>query len=141
MSERILKGYVGIPFLDHGRDRRGCDCWGLVRLVHLLEERIELPLHGEVSARELLEIARRVRAATASAVWVDVTDRPRQAMDVVLMKAAEAKGSRAWHLGIMRDPKTILHTEEGVDSHLMALDDDVWGRHRIVGFRRHWQLA
>lgn len=140
MIERVIKGYVGIPFRDHGRDRDGCDCWGLVRLVHLLEERIELPLHAEISARDQLAIARRIRSGKTSSVWVDVAGRDRQTMDVVLMKSAEDQGARAWHLGIMRDSRHVLHTEDGVDSHLVRLDD-VWLRHRVIGFYRHVRLV
>lgn len=133
-----LSGYVGIPFEDHGRTRRGCDCWGLVRLVHQERYGIALPLYGETSATELLAVARHIRLAVRSAEWIDVSAEPRRAGDVVLMKRALVDGP-AWHLGIMRDPVHVLHTEADVDSHFVPLDD-VSLRHRIVGFRRHRSL-
>src|SRR5512134_1374594 len=38
--------YVGIPYLDHGAARSGCDCWGLVRLIYRERTRIELPSYA-----------------------------------------------------------------------------------------------
>jgi cell wall-associated NlpC family hydrolase len=38
-----VEQYIGIEFRDLGRDRDGCDCWGLVRLVILKQARVELP--------------------------------------------------------------------------------------------------
>lgn len=35
--------YVGVPYLEHGRDFNGCDCFGLVRLALARELRIYLP--------------------------------------------------------------------------------------------------
>lgn len=138
-GSRILSGYVGIPFVDHGRERSGCDCWGLVRLIHAERYGIDLPSYGDTSASELRAVARHIRAATKGmAVWLDVSDQPRRAGDVVLMKRALVDGP-AWHLGIMRDDRHVLHTEAGVDSHFVPLDD-VSLRHRIVGFRRHRSL-
>lgn len=31
------EGYVGVPFIPHGRTMKGTDCWGLVRIV-LMEQ-------------------------------------------------------------------------------------------------------
>lgn len=35
--------YVGIPFISGGRTEKGCDCYGLLRLILLNEYKIELP--------------------------------------------------------------------------------------------------
>jgi len=35
--------YVGLPFLSCGRDRQGCDCYGLLRLIYQDQLGVNLP--------------------------------------------------------------------------------------------------
>lgn len=134
-----MNGFVGIPFVDGGRDRSGCDCWGLVRLVHSEVAGIELPSYGEISARELLAVSRRMDAAVQADPWRDVSGEPRRVMDCVVMKSLSGAENRAWHCGIMMDEKRMLHTEKGADSHTVPLGHPSVAS-RIIGFFRHEEL-
>ena len=98
--------YVGIPFLDGGRDMAGLDCWGLVRLIYAQELDIDLPDYGEVSAKDLLRVARSLD--DGSERWLSVDD-PAE-FDLVAMRFYD----RAWvgHVGVMVDARTMIHTED-----------------------------
>jgi cell wall-associated NlpC family hydrolase len=124
--------YVGLPYVDGGRDWHGVDCWGLVRLALMEERGSGLPAYGEISARDMLRIARAMEHGKDAEVWLAV-DAP-QALDVLVMRPA----GRSWvgHVGIMVDGRTVLHAEAGVNACLVPVDH--WSiAHRIIGFRRH----
>jgi len=141
--QAVLRDFVGIPFRDGGRTAEGCDCWGLVRLVHAAAG-IDLPSHGEIGAGELSAIARQIGAAIDTErgsepggnTWIPVTGLPRRALDVAVMRSMRAAGRVPVHVGVMIDDRRLLHTEAGVDSHTVALTHaSVAGR--ILGFWRH----
>lgn len=124
--------YVGIPFADGGRDRNGCDCWGLVALVYREQLQIELPAYGDISAHDLVQVASKISAGADDAeVWLPVTE-PRM-YDVVVMRAW---GERiAGHVGIYVDG-SVLHSEAKTDTVMVPLSHFTVVR-RIVGFRRN----
>lgn len=131
--------YVGIPFRDGGRDRSGCDCWGLVRLVYA-GDGIDLPTYGEIGATEMMRIAREFRREMfVEMTWRRVDDLPRQRLDAVVMRRVGEVDGPAWHIGVMMDGKRVLHTEKATDSVLVPL-----GHHsvapRIAGFYRHREI-
>lgn len=134
-----MNGYVGIPFLDHGRDRAGCDCWGLVRLVLAEQAGLDLPSYGEISADELLAVSRRIRQATDNGPWRRVDGEPRRALDVVVMHSLAEAAAAPVHVGVMLDARRMLHTVKAADSHVVPLSHPSVAS-RIVGIFRHVSL-
>lgn len=134
-----MRGYVGIPWVDGGRDMTGCDCWGLVRLIHQREAEIELPSYGEIAAADLLAVAKELRRGRASEPWCRVTDEQRRPLDVVLMRRLGDGGRAPVHVGILADPRRMLHVEEAADTHLIPLDHPTV-KPRILDFFRHRDL-
>lgn len=123
--------YVGLPQRDMGRDRNGCDCWGLARIVYRAELGILLPVYsgGVVCAGEAAEIAELIAEAGAQAPWQAVSG-PR-AFDMLLFR----RGAHARHLGVAIDARRMLH----MDRHGACIVDHtapLWS-HRNIGAWRH----
>lgn len=123
--------YVGLPF---GEGPRQETCWSLVARVYRERLAIELPPYGEISARDLLAVARAIEAGKRRVeVWRMVDD-PR-AFDVCLMRAGRG-GAAVVHVGVMVDPARVLHVEEATAAVVVPV------RHfsiagRVTGYARH----
>lgn len=122
--------YVGIPFADHGRDRRGCDCWGLVRLFYRDEFGIELsdlgPAYRDTTDADGM---RRVHSDQLPQ-WRQVDDP--QPGDVALLAVMGAPV----HVGILIDRERMLHAQRGTDAAVERITGPVW-KNRLQGIFRH----
>lgn len=136
-----VNDYIGIPYVDGGRDRDGVDCYGLVRLVLAERRGILLPDYSEIAADDLARVARAFRAGLKLDIWRPVTE-PRE-FDGVLMvhwgKDGRTFRRRRDHCGIVTTAGNVLHVEETTQAVSVPLDHySVKGR--IVGFVRHRDL-
>ncbi len=125
--------YIGAPFIDRGRGRGGYDCWGLVRAIYERELGLSLPSFGEISADDLLRVARRMGAYAADPCWIAVDD-PRP-FDVVLMRGAGVS-TACVHVGLVAGGGALLHTEPATGAVLVNASHFSVAR-RIIGLRRH----
>ena len=130
-----LQQYIGIPFLDHGRDRDGCDCWGLCKLVYREVLGVDLPdlgdSYSEAYARG--EVDETV-AATVGQEWnVDVTAQPWRPLDVMIFTRAGVE----CHVGLYVRPGEMLHVIEGTAAAYERYDTVKWKRRlsRVVRWR------
>ena len=131
MIPRWAERYIGLRFVDKGRNLKGVDCWGLVRLVLLERAGIETPLHGEISSAELLTVARVITGSAAADPWRKVEGaRP---LDVVVMR------EKSFHVGIMVSETDVLHIERATDSVAPPLSR-VRMAFEVIGFYRHKSL-
>lgn len=126
--------YIGLRFVDGGRARAGVDCWGLVRLVYASELAIELPEYGEISAHDLIAVARNIDAGKDGETWqpVEITDL--REFDICVMKYLGLK--RIGHVGVITKQQRVLHIEDGIDAMQVPLNH-VTIKGRIACFRRH----
>ena len=98
----MITGFTDIPYVDKGRNREGCDCWGLVRLVHVEEAGIVLPMHTDIEPVATLAAARAVQRALSADTWRDVRGNVREPLDVILMRRDFRATGPAVHFGINR---------------------------------------
>ncbi len=129
--------YIGLPFVDGGRDWSGVDCWGLVRLVYAHELAVDLPDYGEIAASDLRALSGIMMAgAWSDPAWRPV-ERPRD-FDVAVMTFY---GKRAvGHVGVMIGESAVLHIERQMHAAVVPLSH--WTiKNRIKCFRRHATLT
>lgn len=126
----IAGPYVGLPF---GEGAGEVTCWSLVRRVYADHLGVDLPEYGEVSAHDLVRVARRMTAGADTGPWRKVG--VPEPLDVVLMRSARG-GAAICHVGVMVDQTTVLHAEETTGVVLVPLTHFTV-RHRIAGFRRY----
>ncbi len=124
--------YIGLPFRDHGRDRTGLDCWGLVRLVMGEQFNVALPsLSQEYEHTLALDdisgvIQRQIPA------WKTIPAGREKCGDVIILRLH----GQPLHVGLVLGDRQMLHVEARIDSAIERYDSARW-RNRIFGFYRH----
>ncbi len=130
--------YLGIPYRDRGRDRRGVDCWGLAVLVYAEQLGIALPSHDERSAAggslERRLIADMIDRERTGKDWTQV-ERPGP-FDLMVFSA----GGPDRHLAIALGPDRMdrmLHVEDDGDTvRVECWRTSRWDR-SLIGIYRH----
>jgi hypothetical protein len=137
--------YYGIPFIDRGLTRDGCDCWGLVRLVIMEQTGVRLPEYPEIGRGATLSKLRAILAAADGPEWLEVDPGQEKAFDVVLMRGLvehdDRKHQRPIHIGCVVTPGTLIHIEDGCEVTVVDYRSHPRMKHRLTGFYRHWKLA
>lgn len=131
-----VSDYIGIPFVDNGQTKAGCDCWRLVCMVYRDHLNIELPEFPDVGIRrakaELKESLQRVaeKMLEYKQRWKRV-DKP-QPYDVIILRTGEL----LYHCGLVVDRRNMLHIEEDIDSAIEDFTGLLW-KNKIEGFYRY----
>lgn len=123
--------FVGIPYVPHGRDYAGADCWGILFLYYRDVLGTPVPAYSaEMDAREFKHGAiAPLIAEEREKLWQRV-DTP-QPGDGVLMRA----GRHDSHVGVFLGQGRMLHSEGPHPSVIDRIGDMRW-RSRITGFYR-----
>lgn len=121
--------YIGIPFLDKGRDTNGIDCWGLVRLVYKQEYNIDLPSFSSDYEADDTERMRDLVAQYKEG-WEKI-DEPVEGC-IVLFNIFGVES----HLGIAVSTTHFLHARDKYTSAIESFESIAW-RNRITGFYKY----
>lgn len=116
MIPRWVEDYLAIPYVLEGRDHKGCDCWGLPRLVLVEQAKLDLPVHAEITAKRAFQIAHAIDALGTDDDWRRFKLNATQCFDIILMSQwmVLQSGKREFlpvHMGVMVTRVHVLHTE------------------------------
>lgn len=123
------RAYEDIPMKVGGRDRTGCDCWGLAWLIYSEIWDVHLPStleYERLDPRQLETLI--LRGLQQYFVAVDTP----QMGDLIQLKRRRRR--RAVHLGLMVTSEHFIHVTLGTPAVIESIHGD-W-RGRIHGFFR-----
>jgi cell wall-associated NlpC family hydrolase len=125
--------YVGLPFAEHGRDRTGVDCWGLLRLIYQEQFGLTLPSYAEayrttIDAQEIGALVQR----EATSGWEAVPLAEARLGDVLILRVR----NYPMHCGLVLAPPKFLHIERRIQAAVERWDAWHWSQ-RISGVFRH----
>ena len=124
--------YIGLPFLSHGRDRSGLDCWGLVRLA--MAEQFGLALPSLVTSyrrsTDVAGISGLIAAETQK--WSPVVKGDEDLGDVIVLRLR----GEPLHVGLVLGDGQMLHVERGINSAIESYRGPRWAE-RVFGFYRY----
>ncbi|MEY2653818.1 MAG: hypothetical protein RLZZ524_846 [Pseudomonadota bacterium] len=104
--------YVGLPFLEKGRDRDGLDCWGLIRLVYAERFGRALPVWAEGYASTQPCEATAAHLAHCATEFYEVQPGEEKLGDILLFRT----GRHLSHVGLVIGGGWMLHITAGINS-------------------------
>jgi hypothetical protein len=126
--------YVGLPYLDHGRDRKGLDCWGLLRLIYQEQANIVLPTYSYDTAEDR-ETAARIIAGNEEP-WYEIAEEDVLPLDAVLMKRAGVE----CHIGVITRRHYVLHIGLDYNDSVVEPYYAMRLKRRVTRFIRHKKM-
>lgn len=128
-----VRKYMDIPFLAHGRDRRGFDCWGLNCLVY--KEKMDIILPSFAGAADNITSPQEVGPLFESGrsdLWVRVDDKALPG-DVIGWRA----GRLIYHVGLYLGGKSFFHIQKDTEAIVSEIGSILWPVGRMAGIYRH----
>jgi hypothetical protein len=133
--------YLAIPFEDRGLTHKGCDCWGLYRLIMLQECNIGLPAWPDVHAGADVQKLETILAEASQPQWIPIERGKEAAFDVVLMKGIikveTAKHMAPIHIGCVVEPGLLIQIELGSGVTIGNYNNHFRIKKRVQGFYRY----
>ncbi|NDW04078.1 C40 family peptidase [Jiella pacifica] len=121
---------VGLPWLERGRSRDGCDCWGLVLIAFRELLGVDLPSFADSYQTTADRLAIADILSGAREPWIAISPADARPMDVVEMR------ERPWHVGLVIGRGQMLHMPAQKTA---LIEPFTTGRHapRVTGIFRH----
>jgi probable lipoprotein NlpC len=136
MSYAWAAPYIGIPFLDKGRDKAGCDCWGLARMVWAEVCGVHVPSFLEYedanSPKEIGTLLADKKEELQTRGWKALEQGQEKPFDAILFRCL----GETMHVALVAKKGEMLHTRTGTNSCIESYLSGRW-KTRIVGFWRH----
>lgn len=127
-----MEKYIGIPFIDKGKDFNGCDCYGLLQLYYKEEMGIDVP--DVIANSKQLRMAYVEYLKNVADHWEKIEEPEENC--VVALQTDINNPKLVTHFGIIVkiDGKLkMLHTFKNTASHLVELTNPAYTP-KIKGF-------